>query len=105
MPAVHAHAAEGLGRHRAADRVERDVDARAERRVQHGVGETALAVVDRDVGAELAAERDLLGPAGGGDDRGAQRLAQLDRRRADPAGPGMNQQGLARLRAGPARRG
>ena len=95
------HAPERLGGDRAADAVEGDVDAGPEGGVDHGLGEAALAVVDRHVGAELLAERDLLGPPAVAIDRGAEGLAELDGGRADAAGAGVHQQRLAGLDAGP----
>ena len=55
VPAVHAHALERLHRSRAAHRVERDVDAASVRELLDHGHEVVRAVVDRVIGAELAA--------------------------------------------------
>ena len=54
-----------------------------------------VAVVDRNVGTERPAQLDLLGRPGCRDDPRAGQRGQLDGGRADPAGGGMNQHGLA----------
>jgi hypothetical protein len=61
VPAVERHAPERLGRHLAADRVERDVDAASVGGFEHGVGEIGLSVVDGEVGAKGSAQLDFLG--------------------------------------------
>ena len=63
----------------------------------HPVADALAAVVDQFVGAVLARDRELFGAAGGGDDPGAHRLADLDRGQPDPAGGAEHQQRLARL--------
>ena len=59
--------------------------------------EVLVAVVDRDVGAELAAELELALRAGGGEDPRAAAVRELDRHRADAARPAVDEQLLARL--------
>ena len=78
-------------------------------RVVHHVGTTAagdvlddldevLAVpVHHDVSAEGPRHLDLFGPTDHADDAGTSGLAELDRGTADPAGCGVDEQGLPRL--------
>ena len=52
-----------------------------------------------------AGDLELVGAARGGDDRGAHRLAALDRREADAAGRTVDDQRLARVQVGPPAQG
>ena len=62
--------------------------------------EVLAAVVDDDVGAELAHEVDVAGADRGGD-RGAEVLGELDRDRPDSAGAGVDEDPLPRLHVAP----
>ena len=66
----------------------------------HHLDEVLLAVVDRDLGTELAHQVPLLRRARGGEDPGAVRRRQLDRERADAARAAVDQQRLLRAQAG-----
>ena len=58
-------------------------------------------VVDRVVGAPLAAQLELLGARSGCDDPGPEQPAELDRREPDGAAGAQHQQRLTRLQAAP----
>ena len=83
--------------HGFADVVEDDIDTTIAGRLEHDGGEVGVVVVDRDVGAELAAPRDLLVGAGGREDARAGVLRELDRRRAGATGGRVDQHALTRL--------
>ena len=87
----------------AADRVEDDVGAAVAGLVHDHVEDVLGGVVDRAGGAELGAERGLLGAAGHRDHPGAGRDRELDGRRTDRAGAAAHQDGLALLERRPAR--
>ena len=91
-PAARVEQLEGRAGDRAADAVEDDVHS-ADRRADP-VGPGRLAVVDRDVGAELPRELDLALTAGRRDDGGAGRPRELDQQRADAAGCRLDQHPL-----------
>ena len=101
VAAVERHAPERLQRHVAAHRVERDVDAAAVGRVEHRLHEVGLPVVDRELGAELAAQLRLLGGSRGREHARAGVHAELERGRARAARARVHEQRLARLHAGP----
>ena len=66
-------------------------------RVERGAHDVVGRVVDGDVGAELAAQVELLGASRRRDDTGTERHAQLDRGRADATGAGVDEHRLPRL--------
>src|SRR5262245_57911154 len=84
-PASEAKALEVLLEIRRADRVEHGVDSPAGRRLEDVRRERSLAVVERDVRAELATARALLRAARGHERAHAGAPEQLNRRGADPA--------------------
>ena len=90
------HEPERGGGDRAADAVEDDVDG-AGARVLRPAG---ARVVDGDVRAERARERELALAAGGGDDARAGAARELDEQAADAAPGGEDEHGLAGLRRG-----
>ena len=61
VAAVERHAFERLQRHVATHGIERNIDTSAFRCVEHRGDEIRVAVVDRDLGAELEAQLRLLG--------------------------------------------
>ena len=98
VAAVERHATEGLERGGAADGVERDVDAPAVGRRPSTCSATSpVTVVDREVGAELPAQRELHVRARGRDDAGTDVDAELDRGRARPTRTAVHQQRLVPL--------
>ncbi len=101
VAAVERHAPERLQRHVAAHRVERDVDAAAVGRVEHRLDEIGVAVVDRDLGAELEAQLGLVGRARGREHACAPVHAELQRGGTGPACSRVDEQGLAGLHPGP----
>jgi hypothetical protein len=74
--------------------VEYDVDTRAVRRPQYGLGEVLRAIVDRKVRSQLAAEARLLGPSGGSEDPGTGGPGDLHGGRADSAGRRVHEHAL-----------
>jgi len=63
----------------------------------HPVADALAAVVDELVGAARLRDRDLVGAACRGDDARAERLADLDRRQADPTRGAQHQERFPRL--------
>src|SRR5205823_8338558 len=80
----------------AADRVAYDVDAATAQRLEP-LAQILGLVVDRLVGAVLAARAQLFGRGSGGDHTRTQRLGDLDRRHADAACRAEHEHRLARL--------
>src|SRR5205807_4797605 len=70
----------------AADRVVDDVASAPLGQAFDALAQVFAGVVDGRVGAVLAADRELLVARGAGDDARAERLADLDRGKADAAG-------------------
>jgi len=97
---VVGEAAHGLLHHRGTDVVEDDVDATALGRVEDELREVGLRVVDRDLRAELAAERHLLGGAGGREYARALVDGELDGGRAGAAGAGVDEHALTGAQVG-----
>ena len=95
MPPAARHHGKLRGRVCAADEIAHDVDAAPARRLEDAGREVAGAVVERELGAELAAERELLGRPGRRDDARAGGDAELHRRGADAARAGVHEQPLA----------
>src|SRR5579859_8267507 len=87
--------------HVAAYRVEHDVGAATGGGALDLFDEILRPVVEREVGAELLAELDLLIRSRGGDDGRAGRLSELDRGAAHATRAGVDEQRLARLQTGP----
>jgi hypothetical protein len=73
-----------------ADQVADHVDAAPAGRVEDGLREVLARAVDRELGAELAAEAELLGASGRGEDTRAAGRAELHCRRSDAAGSGVH---------------
>ncbi len=88
--AERAQSADGGLEQLAADRIDDDVDPQVVRQL----------VVDvRLLGAELAAELELLGRPHGRDDPRVERAGDLDRRAADAAGRGVHEHRRVRRRS------
>src|SRR3989449_10140008 len=81
-------------------RVEHRVDAAAAGDLHDLVGEAQRAGIQDLAHAHVAQEPTLLGRAGGGEDFQTQMPSDLDRRQADAAGGGMDENALARLQPG-----
>src|SRR5690606_42021057 len=79
----------------AADHIENDIGARAIGHLAGAGDEILLAIIDRDIRAELHAGGAFLGAAGGDDDSGAERLGELDGGRTDARGAAMDEHRFA----------
>ena len=62
--------------------------------------QSSVTVVDEDVGPGLPGDLELLRRAGGGDDAGAERLPELDRREPHAPRRAVDEEPLARLEGG-----
>ena len=80
--------------------LEHDVDALLPGQLAHHAFEAVLAIIDDVVGAERLGLVDLVVRADRGDDRAADALGELDRRRADARAAGMDEDRLAGLQLG-----
>ena len=83
----------------AADVLDDDVDAAATRRVERGLGDVLVAIVDDVVGAVLAGGGELLVTARGRDHRCPGVLGDLHGRVADAAAGRAHEHGFARAKA------
>lgn len=79
-----------------ADEIQHDGRPAAVGQAQYLGQDVGCDVVEHLVGAELADPVELVGRAGGGDDRGTGILRDLHRRAADAAGSGVHQHRLPR---------
>src|SRR5690606_32242750 len=87
QPAAGGERGEVLGEVLRADDVENDVDAAAVGGLADAIDEVLRAVVDADLGAQVAAGGDLLRRTGRGDRAGTVGHRELDGERADAARP------------------
>ena len=97
MPSVERHRSERLGRDRATDRIEGDIDPSPVGHIVHDSHEILFAVVDAVVGSQRPAQFDLLVGARRRDHRGSQSLGQLHGGRPHTAGGRMDQHQVAGL--------
>src|SRR5690606_7169345 len=98
-PALDREAAHVARHVIAAHHVEHEIHAVAAGLLLDDLDEILGPVVDRALGAELDASLAFGGRAGGGVDRGAERLRKLDCGRADAARAAVDQDALAGLEA------
>lgn len=94
QPCQRRDAAQRPIEHVAADRIEYDVGAASAGNVEHGGAKVFAAIVDRMIGAVALCGFDLARAAGCGNDAGAERTADLDRRQSAGAGGAVHQQNL-----------